>query len=177
MPSSGYPIYKSRGENGKLEVLSKLSLDFNCASYVKILPRRLCKFLSRVRISAHSFEVETGRYCRPPIPRAQRLCKFCNLGVLGDELHAILQCPLTECERKPFLESIGLKDVPRSEQTLLDILNCVDKDKLVKTARFIEIVYDQRNLLVLSIPSRFRADQITRSGRVSRPPDLLQVSH
>ena len=105
------------------------------------------------------------------------MCKFCDLGVLGDKVHAVLQCPLTEFERKSFLESIALQDAPRNEQTLLDILSCEDKDKLFKTARFIESVYDHRNLLVQSIPSQFMENQTTRSGRVSRPPNFLQVSH
>ena len=86
---------QTRGENGKLEVFSKLSTEFGRVSYVDLLPPSLRKYIARVRISAHSFEVETLRYRHnPQIPRAERFCKFCDLQAVGDEVHAILQCPL-----------------------------------------------------------------------------------
>ena len=38
--------------------------------------------------------VETGRYSRPPIPLAQRLCKYCDLNEIETEKHFLMTCPL-----------------------------------------------------------------------------------
>ena len=169
---------RTRGENGKLEILSKLSTEFGRATYVDSLPPGLRKYLARVRISAHSFEVEILRYRRnPQIPRAQRFCKFCDLQAIGDEVHAILQCPLLAHERAAYLSSVGLEDAPPNLDTLVTMLGNEERDFMFKTARFIELIYDRRNLLLHSIPVVFREAVTTRSGRVSRPPDYLQVTH
>ena len=44
----------------------------------------------RLRLSSHSFPVETGRWRR--IPRNERMCPHCN--ILGDEIHYIYTCPI-----------------------------------------------------------------------------------
>ena len=46
---------------------------------------------TRLRISSHRLSIEVGRYAR--IIRAVRLCSKCSLGVLGDEMHFLLECP------------------------------------------------------------------------------------
>ena len=49
--------------------------------------------LSRLRLSSHRLEVETGRSTRPKkTPFENRKCKFCNN--LEDEYHFVLQCEL-----------------------------------------------------------------------------------
>mgnify|MGYP006906297622 CR=1 FL=1 len=35
-------------------------------------------FITKLRISAHSLSIETGRYARPTIPSNERFCKFCT---------------------------------------------------------------------------------------------------
>ena len=47
----------------------------------------LCKF----RISAHSLEIEKGRYYN--IPGENRVCLLCKAGKVEDELHLFLDCP------------------------------------------------------------------------------------
>jgi hypothetical protein len=47
-------------------------------------------FPTKIRISVHSLNIETGRY--NSTPREQRLCKFCPSSV-EDEKHFILHCP------------------------------------------------------------------------------------
>jgi hypothetical protein len=48
--------------------------------------------LTKIRVSAHSLAIETGRYSRPKIPASERFCKFCK-NVMEDEKHFILNCP------------------------------------------------------------------------------------
>ena len=37
--------------------------------------------------------METGRWCKPPLPRAQRVCVHCSQGRVEDELHVTFECP------------------------------------------------------------------------------------
>ena len=43
------------------------------------------------RESAHSLEIEVGRYSN--VPRENRLCKYCNLNVVESEYRFLLSCP------------------------------------------------------------------------------------
>ena len=48
------------------------------------------KFVTQIRISAHKFPVDQGRYVN--IPREQRYCKICNCKVIGDEYCYLFVC-------------------------------------------------------------------------------------
>jgi len=49
------------------------------------------KALSRLRLSSHGLNIETGRY-HPRVPRHRRLCTQCGLSDIEDEYHFILVC-------------------------------------------------------------------------------------
>ncbi len=59
----------------------------------------MCKF----RISNHKLDIELGRHKSPPIPAHQRICSKCNAGVVGDEIHFLLECGATEVLRNDYL--------------------------------------------------------------------------
>ena len=67
---------------------------------------RVCKFkedrstLCKFRISAHSLEIEKGRYYN--IPRENRVCLSCKAGKVEDELHLFLSCPSNAHLRQDF---------------------------------------------------------------------------
>ena len=42
--------------------------------------------------------VEKGRRCRPPQPRQERLCPTC--GLLGDEIHFLVDCNVFRAQRQ-----------------------------------------------------------------------------
>ena len=56
----------------------------------------LCKF----RISAHSLEIEKGRYYN--IPLENRVCLSCKAGKVENELHLFLDCPSYAHLRQDF---------------------------------------------------------------------------
>lgn len=70
----------------------------------------LCKF----RISAHSLRIETGRYEKTKdssgnyskLEKENRICKFCNLRMVEDEFHFLLNCPLYSDIRHNFIDNI-----------------------------------------------------------------------
>jgi len=43
---------------------------------------------------ALSIAIDTGRYSRPPTPVDDRLCDLCDMGVVENEKHFLLDCPL-----------------------------------------------------------------------------------
>ena len=55
------------------------------------IPAKYKKYISKFRLSAHSLNVETGRY--DSTIRENRLCTKCNLADIEDEYHFILKCP------------------------------------------------------------------------------------
>ena len=72
--------------------------DLHTLIYVNL--KRICKF----RISAHSLEIEKGRYYN--IPRENCVCLSCKAGKVEDELHLFLDCPSYAHLRQDFLEKI-----------------------------------------------------------------------
>ena len=66
-------------------------------------------------MSCHKLRIETGRYCTPPIPRAERKCRRCD--VLEDEFHAIYICPSFYNTRLKFSRVLAKY---RTIQTLLN---------------------------------------------------------
>lgn len=59
----------------------------------------LCKF----RCGNHPLPIEKGRFSN--IPRNERLCTKCNMGMLGDEFHFVLCCPFFKDMRKTFIST------------------------------------------------------------------------
>ena len=62
-----------------------------------------------MRISAHSFPIETGRYVGTP--RVDRICPLCKSG-LGNELHYLLECSNQKMilERNPIINNIIMEE-------------------------------------------------------------------
>ena len=48
--------------------------------------------LTRLKVSSHKLNIELGRHSRPPIPRANRLCNFCNSKEVDDEIYFLTKC-------------------------------------------------------------------------------------
>lgn len=57
--------------------------------------------LTKLRISAHSLAIETGRYGTTKLPADQRFCKFCPTNV-EDEVHFLFQCPQCNLLRNEY---------------------------------------------------------------------------
>ena len=51
-----------------------------------------------MRISAHNLNIETGRFYY--LDRHERVCSMCNLNVVEDEYHFILQCEKYNVRRR-----------------------------------------------------------------------------
>jgi hypothetical protein len=86
----------------KLDTYRLFKSNFDFENYLDIVVNnrdRIC--LTRLRCSAHSLFIEEGRYRN--IPRNERVCTRCNMGVIENEYHFLLICPLYRDLRKLLL--------------------------------------------------------------------------
>jgi hypothetical protein len=93
------------GSGSKLRTYSKFKKTFEYEKYLDFKKR---KEITKLRISAHRLEVEVGRY-RPKKGRVkpeERVCKFCDLGKVEDEMHVVMVCPMYVHQRKAMLDTI-----------------------------------------------------------------------
>ena len=84
-------ITKGETVNSKLRTLAKVKTDFTIENYVLTLPFTKRRDFSKLRTSAHSLEIETGRY--NDISCELRHCKLCSSDAVEDEKHFLLSCP------------------------------------------------------------------------------------
>ena len=92
-------------------------------SYLKLpISSKDMRVMLRFRMGCHDLPVEMGR--RHGIPRAQRVCTYCDTGSVGDERHLLLECPTLSGVRAEFSALLA-----RSEQCMRHIL--WDKDQMM----------------------------------------------
>ena len=84
----------------KLRTYNEFKFDYGAEYYVKsVLSRNNRSAIAKFRCGVAPLRIETGRFERLPVD--QRLCFHCN-GLVEDELHAIVVCPLYQDLRDPL---------------------------------------------------------------------------
>ena len=142
----------------KLRLYKTIKGSFKIEPYIDFIRNRnqRCS-LTRLRISAHSLHIETGRYTRPnstPVPN--RICKYCSDEAIDDEAHFLLSCRTFAYKRACFENKLNT--------ILPNFLNLSDKDKLstilcpaTPTAaklsnKYIAILFNNRKKLDEGVP-------------------------
>ena len=78
-------------QNKKLELFSHVKSNITMANYiVKIRNVEHRKAFTKLRMSAHNFDIERGR--KSNIPRHLRFCRACKSSSIGDEFHVLMEC-------------------------------------------------------------------------------------
>ena len=86
--------YELLANSGKLRTYKLIKHEFKMEKYLS-LPPHLRVPTARLRTSAHSLRIETGRYNLPaPVPADKRYCWFCTNQLVEDELHFLFDCDL-----------------------------------------------------------------------------------
>ena len=84
-----YKRYTSR-----IQTLVKMfKVNFIYEEYLDSVPHNLRCLITRLRISAHSLRIHTGRFGVNRLPRHERLCLHCNLQDVEDVYHFVCICP------------------------------------------------------------------------------------
>lgn len=82
-------------EGSKTQLYKDLENDISFCRYLTDIKNKNCRrAFTKVRVSAHTLAVETGRYTKPKTERHMRICRYCNLGQIEDETHFLVTCPL-----------------------------------------------------------------------------------
>ena len=75
----------------KLRTYCKFKTKFELEPYLTgSIPVRKRQTFSKLRISAHTLAIETGRYTQPKTPLEQRKCSLCDTGSIENEEHVVM---------------------------------------------------------------------------------------
>lgn len=126
--------------SGKLKFYSRVFTKFEQKQYLQFsIPKELRNNLTKIRISAHSLAIETGRYSKPKTPQNERLCKFC-INKVEDEYHFLFICPQYNQLRTKY-------KIPNSitEESLQELLDPQSFKKLRTLCLFIKEAFEYRD--------------------------------
>ena len=70
-----------------------MKVNFIYEEYLDLVPHNLRCVITRLRISAHSLRIYTGRFGVNRLPGHERLCLNCNLQGVEDVYHFVCMCP------------------------------------------------------------------------------------
>ena len=100
-------------------------------------------FNLRLRVSSHSLRIQTGRYGNDGLPRNERICVYCDLNDIDDELHLLLNY---HCLTNSSHISIPRYYYYRNSMfKLIELLKSENRNVLCK---FIKLAFNHRNSLI-----------------------------
>ena len=125
--------------------------DFNVEpSYIsKNLNFQERRLLAKTRLGCLTIRLETGRYEKPKLPEAYRVCLVCNSGQIESEEHFLFWCGSYEYERHKWYNSLKLIENFDSLD-LATKLDCIfnNPEHVKPTARFIATIFDLRSKIL-----------------------------
>ena len=138
-------------ESSKLKLYSKVKTELKAERYLSdITNTRHRTALTRLRLSSHNLNIETGRYTETdPDDRSDRMCTFCKKEE-EDETHFLISCPMYNDLRQTHLtdfNTILTSTLSDQEKTLKLLL----ADNVCVVAKFIFHAFERRNMLLDSL--------------------------
>ena len=137
--------------NGKLTLYKELKNSFCYEKYLDILSIKQRREITKIRISAHSLCIETGRSMN--IVRNERFCKYClsnNSRLVEDEYHFLIECPLYRDLREKFLPKYYWKRP--SVYKVVELVSNERRKCIIKLGSFITNSIFRRNHHVAYTP-------------------------
>ena len=99
----------------KLESYALFKKSFQIENYLSSVDIKSRRMFTKLRTSAHSLNIETGRFSKKT--RDLRICNLCNCKQIENEHHFLLKCPYYSKERLSFLKSIDFLILPRDSES------------------------------------------------------------
>ena len=96
---------KSLDCDNKLRAFSKFKSTFCLENYIIKFPLQMRRNFTKLRLSAHSLAIETGRYSKPKTEIDKRICLYCK--VVEDEYHFLFNCNIYSTERSVFVNDLS----------------------------------------------------------------------
>lgn len=107
------------------------------------IPFAYVKQLMKLRTGAHHLAIETGRWSRPRVPRAHRLCTKCSHTVVEDELHLLFECPAYHHIRLKYKDDLFAEygGIERAASTMKHVpgklREFMDQEPALQVAKFV----------------------------------------
>ena len=137
----------------KLLNYSTYKHSFKIENYILSIPLKERRNFTKLRISAHTLEIEKGRHTKPKTPVENRLCRFCPAQCIETEKHFLLDCIAYDKERLQLIES--LKDISTiniyddDDVAYTYLMSCLNGDTEIAKiiCEFINNSFEKRNSL------------------------------
>ena len=136
-------------ENSKLKFYSALKTELGTEKYLTDVTNVKHRTdLTRLRLSCHSLNIETGRYTRPETAREDRICTLCNTNTVEDETHILVNCPCYENIRTEHIQETILTSDMTDHDKAVKILKSED---LKPIAKFVHEIFETRDTMLDSL--------------------------
>ena len=126
--------------------------------------------MTKLRLSSHRLEIETGRYTRPKTDAEKRYCSYCKFfgkEVVEDEIHFLITCPMYDEIRESLLPSDILdNNTWTTAEKFTQIM--LNKEKLKTTAKFVYQAFAERQIKI-DVLSTLR-DLVSSTESILRNP-------
>jgi hypothetical protein len=129
-----------------LDMYKLFKSSFEYERYLDLVPKNLRLYFVKLRVSAHSLRIQTGRYARNNIPRNERYCLCCNVRDIEDEYHFICMCRCYLQLRKKYLKRYFY--VNPSVSKFHELLTSSDKKEIVSLCRYMKEAFAVRNSII-----------------------------
>ena len=141
--------YQNQWNFPKLDIYRQMKSDFRVEPHILyVRNKKHQQALSRLRVSSHNLLIEQGRHSRPVVPRNERLCKFCPLNEIDDEIHFLMTCTFHSDERNALFKItyplLGVKDYSEKRTNFKIIMSSKEPKVLQSLAKFIYISFKKR---------------------------------
>ena len=132
-------------KSSKSLVYLKHKTEFKMESYLtQVTNTNHRTALTKLRLSDHKLEIESGRHIRPKINRENRTCKLCSKpnkqAPTEDEVHFITRCDTfmqTNNLRNEFFNEIMLPKEYTDEKQYIILMKMDSKEDNIKLAKFV----------------------------------------
>ena len=138
-----YQCWYSEKENSAvLELYNNVKVSFGYEQYLDFVPFDLRTYITKIRLSAHSLHIQTGRYTRNRLPRNERYCLFCRNSDIEDEFHFIIKCPCYSALRSKYIKIHYY--IRPSMLKFIEMLQTDDKKIILNLSKYLKSAFALR---------------------------------
>ncbi|KAL4219933.1 hypothetical protein ACF0H5_020345 [Mactra antiquata] len=134
--------YTNISESNYMFYYKHFKLNFKFEKYLDNICLKYRKGLSKLRLTSHTLEVETGRYGRNRVSRQERNCKICRTIDIEDEYHFVIICPFYKNLRENFIKPKFY--IRPSVHKFISLLNSDESDDIFNLSKYIHFAFERR---------------------------------
>lgn len=110
---------------------------------ISFISKRIRSCLAKLRCGVLPLKVESGRFVN--LKLHERICEFCTLNCIEDELHFTCVCPFYSTHRTELYNSITIRNPYFTEMNVNDKFVYLMTKEQIKTSKFVWKCYEHRS--------------------------------